>query len=54
MSGVPAQSHLGTLQRLLFALVEHRFVICLFKMVRVPPPVSALQLQPQGVPSVRA
>jgi hypothetical protein len=29
VSGLPAEPHLGTLQRLLFALVEHRFVICL-------------------------
>jgi hypothetical protein len=29
MSGLPAEPHFGTLQRLLFALVEHRFVICL-------------------------
>jgi hypothetical protein len=29
MSSLPAQSHFGTLQRLLFALVEHGFVVCL-------------------------
>jgi len=35
MCGLPAQSHFGALQRLLFALVEHGFVICLSCAERV-------------------
>ena len=35
MSSVPAQSHLGTLQGLLLAFVEHGFVICLSRAEQV-------------------
>jgi hypothetical protein len=35
MSSLPAQSHLGTLQRLLFALVEYGFVVWLSRAEQV-------------------
>ena len=46
MSGLPAEPHLGTLQRLLFAFVKHGFVICLSRAEQVVDDSSELAADP--------